>query len=112
MAREGVEHLSGAASVTRVSFASAGPDQKGWFSRLGTRKSGPSLQSFFDDIGYRGRPELFSMFSCLFGSMQVSPAWLDHHATQCMAYSKDYRSQHGIDPVPARVVAAILARSN
>ena len=78
MHRQGVQALRDPDGVSAVKFASAFPDAKAWFRRLAGRSHCSTLNGFFSSLEYVGRPELFSMFACLFGnpSLRVRPAWL------------------------------------
>ena len=109
MARDGVAGLRGASSVALDAFAQSCPDSRAWFGRLCSSRSQQSLQAFFDDVGYTGKPELFSMYTCVLlnSSMRVDPAWLEEHAHKCRLYSRKYCGLHGLDPVPALAVRAL-----
>ena len=110
MAREGVKQLTGTQQVTWQDFAESFPDPGGWFARLVPRgKRYKSLHDYLQDLGYQGRPELFSGYTCLFlgKSMRVNPKWMLEHSKELQDFSVSYRMIHHMDMVPGRVVNAI-----
>ena len=90
-------------------FAAAFPDEKRWFTRL-TSEPTETLKDFLGSLGYTGRPELWSMFSCLLltRSMWLNPDWYTHHATSLRNAMKS-QSEHEIMRVPALCVQDVLA---
>ena len=109
MARDRVVGLSGASRLTRDSFARACPDSKQWFTKLSRSSGSQGLRAFFNEVGYAGKPEMFSMYACVLlnDRMHVNPSWLEENADACKLYSREYECEHGLEPVPALVVAAV-----
>ena len=112
MHRAGVGRLGGTEQISVKEFAPAFPDEHQWFARLCSSNSATTtVKKFFSELGYTGRPELFSMFSCLLltRSMWLSDAWLSHH---CASLRKAMRSQrhHRIMRLPAHCVQDVLSK--
>ena len=111
MHREGVGRLGGTGQISVEEFASAFPDERRWFVRLcsSSDRTATTVEKFFSDMKYNGRPEFWSMFSCLLltKSMWLSDAWLSHH---CASLRKAMRSQkhHSIMRLPALCVRDVL----
>ena len=111
MHRAGVGRLGGTGQIYVSEFAAAFPDARQWFSRLCSSYDTTTVKKFFSDLGYKGRPEFWSMFSCLLltRSMWLSDAWLSHH---CASLRKAMRSQHHhmIMRLPALCVRDVLSK--
>ena len=113
MHRAGVGRLGGTGQISVEEFASAFPDERRWFVRLcsSSDRTATTVEKFFSDLGYKGRPEFWSMFSCLLltRSMWLSDAWLSHH---CASLRKAMRSQHHhrIMRLPALCVQDVLSK--
>ena len=113
MHRQGVQALRDPDGVSTVKFASAFTDAKAWFRRLAGRSHCSTLNGFFSSLEYVGRPELFSMFACLFGnpSLRVRPAWLLGNLQPLRRKMMACYSLHGLMAVPARCVKALSEES-
>jgi len=68
----------------------------------------------FKSCGYRGPPELFSMYTCLFGDtdltmlLQSRPkSWLRTNAAAIGKCLEEDRSKHGIPPHPAALLSEL-----
>ena len=97
-----------------LKFMAAFPDQRRWGQRMArglclTR--GAKIAKLFDLVGYDGPPELFSMFTCLFGDKQLnatlaakSPTWLTQEHDMLSKALLRYRREHSIAPHPAVLV--------
>ena len=111
MAAEGVERLVGVRAMTVQDFSMAFPDSKGWFSWLGSPDM--ALDNFFALLGYTGRPEFFSMFTCLLltAELRVNPAWTRHFAGDLKRCMGDYASAHGLPKLPSLCVAELVKAS-
>ena len=113
MHRAGVGRLGGTGQISVGEFATAFPDERKWFTRLCSSSDTTTVKKFFSDLGYNGRPEFCSMFSCLLltRSMWLSDAWLSRH---CVSLRKAMRSQqhHGILRLPALCVQDVLSKDN
>ena len=111
MHRAGVGRLGGTGQISVGEFAAAFPDERKWLTRLCGSSDTTNLKKFFSDLGYKGRPEFWSMFSCLLltRSMWLSDAWLSHH---CASLRKAMRSQkhHRIMRLPALCVRDVLSK--
>ena len=111
MHRAGVGRLGGTGQISVGEFAEAVPDGRQWFTRLCSSSDTTTVKKFFSDLGYKGRPEFWSMFSCLLltRSMWLSDAWLSHH---CASLRKAMRSQHHhrIMRLPALCVRDVLSK--
>ena len=109
MASEGVLQLTGVRGVTVRDFGAAFPDSKGWFERLCSSWDMP-LSSFFQFLGYTGRPEFFSMFACLLltRTLQVNPAWALHVQGKLQHSMDECARVHGVPKVPALCVEGVL----
>ena len=111
MHRAGVGRLGGTGQISVGEFAAAFPDERQWFTRLCSSSDTTTVKKFFSDLGYKGRPEFCSMFSCLLltRSMWLSDAWLSHH---CASLRKAMRSQrhHRIMRLPALCVRDVLSK--
>jgi len=88
MRAAGISHLRApACAITVRRFAALFPDQRGWILRLARpRHQHMQVGELFKALSYRGPPELFSMFTCLFGDtdltafLQTKPKeWLETH---------------------------------
>ena len=83
----GVPRLRVSASCTVKQFAASFPDQRRWMMRLaGPRNLSMPAIDLFKDCNYRGPPELFSMYTCLFGDadlvaflQRMPKGWLTTH---------------------------------
>ena len=111
MHRAGVGKLGGTSQIYVRDFAAAFPDEREWFSRLCSAWDTTTVKEFFSDLQYTGRPEFWSMFSCLLltRSMWLSDAWLLHH---CASLRKAMCSQHHhrIMRLPALCVRDVLSK--
>lgn len=86
MRRAGVMQLQVPKACMASEFAKLFPDQKAWLLKLagkGKASSTPAI-NVFAKIGYTGPPELFSMFTCLWGGSNLRkqlqalpPNWLE-----------------------------------
>ena len=93
MAAQGVPELRDCSKIGVLEFAQAFPDQTAWFPRLNARtttkrQSTKTLGDFFQDLGYDGRPEFFSLFACILMCPEVrsvNEKWLSHHREQLSA---------------------------
>lgn len=104
MRRDGVRALGGADGVIVRAFATAFPDTNSWFDRLPAKGCKRRLADFFGDLGYDGRPEFFSMFSCLLMTPPCSTrsdAWYKANARKLRRLMASYRTEHGLHPTPA-----------
>lgn len=111
MASQGVTSLSHTGALGWQDFANAFPDSKAWFPKLAAHGSkSSSLRSYFQDVGYSGRPEFFSAMTCLLlgKGMKVNPTWLQVNRHKIQSFRKQYHSHHSLHMVPARVVRALL----
>ena len=113
MHRAVVGRLGGTGQISVEEFAAAFPDERQWFTRLcsSSDTTTTTVKKFFSDLGYTGRPEFWSMFSCLLltRSMWLSDAWLLHH---CASLRKAMCSQHHhrIMRLPALCVRDVLSK--
>ena len=83
-------------------FAKSFPDQHSMFKAITTTPT--PCGSFFTLAEYLGPPELFSMYACLFQDAaveDVSTEWMSTHTNELTALRKEYRAEHGQNPVPA-----------
>ena len=111
MHREGVARLTGAGHVSAEAFATVCPDSKQWFQRLmGTALDVP-LSQFFRDVGYDGRPELFSMYACVLGHASLR-VWLLKHKADLKDIEHRFRRSNRFDCTPACVVMQLLKLSS
>ena len=104
MRRDGVRVLAGADGVSVKAFGPAFPDTNRWFDRLPARACKGRLADLFADLGYDGRPEFFSMFSCLLMTPPCSTrsdAWYTANARKVRRLMASYRAEHGLYPTPA-----------
>lgn len=111
MVKQGISRLSGTTAITLKEFSEAFPDSKAWFSRLAAHKTQyESLQDYFNDVGFTGKPEFFSAMACLLlgKGMHINPQWLEDHTHELQTFSKKYRSHHKLHVVPARAVRAVI----
>ena len=110
MHRAGVGRLGGTSQICVRDFATSFPDEREWFSRLCGSMDTTTVKEFFSDLQYTGRPEFWSMFSCLLltSSMWLTDEWL---SSQCSSLRTAMRSQlrHGLMRVPALCVQDVLA---
>jgi len=108
MAMVDISRLSGAENIDAKFFASAFPDQRCWVRALSTNRCA-TLADFVDGLGYDGRPELLTMFLCLFLAkpMQVSPAWLLAHRTRLRRSMVSQHGRHGLFRLPGLCVQSI-----
>ena len=111
MHRAGVGRLGGTGQISVGEFAAAFPDERQWFKRLCSSSCDTTtVKKLFSDLDYKGRPELWSMFSCLLLTkcMWLSEAWVLHH---CTSLRKAMRSQHlhRIMRLPALCVQDVLS---
>jgi hypothetical protein len=98
------------------------PDQRQWalrFARGVCTLSSAKIIVLFQTVGYDGPPELFSMFTCLFGDTQLntllsskSPTWLSHQSDTLSEELLHYKDEHGIVPHPAVLVMAVAAKNS
>ena len=111
MHREGVEKLGGLDETTVLEFKVAFPDERQWFTDLATSLT-MSVKEFLDDVGYTGRPEMWSMFSCLLltRSMWINPDWYTYHAAS-LKKAMDSQCKHDIMRVPALCVRDVRAKT-
>lgn len=113
MRRDGVRVLQGADGVTVKAFARAFPDTNGWFRRLPAKACKGRLADLFADLGYDGRPEFFSMFSCLLMTPPCSTrsdAWYRASARELRRIMASYRTEHGLHPTPAHALSLMRPR--
>ena len=112
MHREGVEKLGGLDKITVREFQVAFPDQRQWFTELATRPI-VSVKEFLGDVGYTGRPEMWSMYSCLLltRSMWINPDWYTFHAAS-LKQAMDSQRKHDIMRVPALCVRDVRAKKH
>lgn len=116
MRRHGISHLRLQSNTTVRTFAALFPDQRAWVLRLsGWHNQDMLVADLFKDCGYCGPPELFSMFTCLFGDtdltaiLQNKPKdWLETHRPGLLQALKKYQALHGMPPHPAVLVATYL----
>ena len=113
MHREGVARLTGANHVTAEAFAMVCPDSKQWFQQLRGTASDMPLSKFFQDVGYDGRPEMFSMYACVLGhaSLQVSMGWLVKQEADLKDICCCFRRSNRFDCTPAFAVMELLKHS-
>jgi hypothetical protein len=106
---------------TVQTFGKGFPDQRQWVLRfargLCTVRSA-KITVLFRTVGYDGPPELFSMFTCLFGNAQLntllsskSATWLSNQSDTLSEELLRYRDEHGIAPHPAVLVMAVAAKN-
>ena len=88
------------------------PDQRRRLEQLGQGHT--YLQALFDELGYDGSPELFTMWCCLFGDVTVREmlkaqpsGWLRHNATALRGLRAKCREQTGMWPHPAVLLRMI-----
>ena len=110
MHRAGVGKLGGTSQIYVRDFAAAFPDEREWFSQLCSAWDTTTVKEFFSDLQYTGRPEFWSMFSCLLltSSMWLTSEWLSE---RCRSLRRAMRSQlrHGLMRVPALSAQDVLA---
>ena len=101
MGAEDIEALQGASDITVRDFAQAFPDQRAWLRRL-PRWPGMTLQDLFDDLGYDGRPECFSMYTCLLltRGMRKTPQWYQKHGRRLTELMLDQGRAQGVMRLP------------
>lgn len=80
MERQGIKMLKGDDNISVQVFSQSFPDQGRWMLRL-ARYPGMCLREFFQEVHFDGRPELFTMFTCLLlgKGMRLSPQWYRKH---------------------------------
>ena len=103
-------------NCTVLEFMTAFPDQRHWgqrFARSICSSKAATIDALFQAVRYDGPPELFSMFTCLFGDKQLnsaltakSPTWLSQQHGALTQALLNYRDEHGIVPHPAVLVLA------
>ena len=105
MHREGVARLSGSRDVTVSEFAVAFPDSCKWLEVL-PHTGMQSLASLLSQLGYDGRPEFLSMFTCLLltRACQLNPKWYETNHIPLCQFRRTYRNRRGVHVVPARGV--------
>ena len=87
-------------NISAAQFSSVCPDQKGWVERLCLR-AGPAKA--LQDLGYRGPPELFSMYAYIFNDpllASVSSKVLQEHSALLKRSLAVYKQQYGLFPHP------------
>lgn len=101
MESKGFRRLTGANDTLVRDFAVAFPDQSSWLMRLPHRPS-HNLQAFFEEIGFDGRPELFSMFTCLLltKGMWWAPEWYRKQASYLKAAMLEQARCSGVMRLP------------
>lgn len=115
MRAAGISHLKMQRNFTVNRFAALFPDQRGWILRLARHRNRfMNVVDLFKSCGYRGPPELFSMYTCLFGDtdltmfLQSRPkSWLRTNAAALGKCLEEYRSKHGIPPHPAALLSEL-----
>ena len=82
------------------------PDCNGHLARMGEGQR--YLQKVFDDLGYNGPPECFTMWCCLFNDravrrfLEAKPeGWLADRLQMLRKGAAKYRAEHGLWPHPA-----------
>ena len=110
MHRAGVGRLGGL-DTSVAEFATAFPDERQWFMRLSSSPT-QSVREFLSSLDYTGRPELFSMFSCLLltKSSLLSPTWFEYHA-RVLRQAMHSQKEHGLMRVPSLCVQDVLRMS-
>lgn len=92
MRQERCRYLRLPAGHSVADFAKLFPDQNSWLLRLaGPRnisRHNITAEELFEKVGYNGPPELFSMFTCLWGDKdlrqqlhQLGPSWIPANLT-------------------------------
>ena len=101
--------MGGLHSIAVEEFAAGFPDERQWFVRLRSGLQVSSLKEFFDSLGYEGRPELWSMFSCLLltRSMWRNPEWYTYHA-RSLRKAMHSQKKHKLMRVPSLCVQDVL----
>ena len=97
--RHGVRQMQ-LGNISAAQFSSVCPDQKGWVERLCLR-AGPAKA--LQDLGYRGPPELFSMYAYIFNDpllASVSSKVLQEHSALLKRSLAVYKQQYGLFPHP------------
>ena len=92
-------------------FAAIFPDQKNYITRIGKHLRCSSAEQLMKKLQYRGAPEYFSMFLCLFLDSRVrqfKAADLKKHATSIRRARKVHKNRAGHEGHPAAVVKAAL----
>ena len=110
MAVAGVERL-GIRDAPVADLLQSWPDRNGHLARLG--EGHRYMQKLFDDLGYTGPPECFTMWCCLFAESTVRQAldtkprrWPADHLHILRTAAAKYGEDHGMWPHPAVVVSA------
>ena len=106
MHNAGVRRLTGCNAVLLKDFAAAFPDQKSWFKRLCRSRCWDTevLSDTFRSLAYKGRPEFFSMYGCVYGCVQESQSWLHTHRRDLQKAMATFAHEHGFDCAPAATV--------
>ena len=105
MKSESITALRGAADISVQAFAQAFPDQRSWMIRL-ARRTSMRLQDLFDDLGYHGRPECFSMYTCLLltRGMRKSEHWYKKYGRRLTKVMLDQGRTAGVMRLPLACV--------
>lgn len=83
------------------------PDQNSWASELSPHTMRAS--DLFENAGYDGPPELFTMYACLFMSCEgYDPEWIKQHEVKFMRQRETFQRDHGIPPHPLLLLKGSL----
>ena len=99
----------GMGDLDAVAFAAGFPDQAGWIHRF-SHGGSYAMQEIFDDLGYDGPPELFTMYACFFGGAKAqmfTAAWIREHATALKAAVAAYQAGWGYVPIPSTIMCIV-----
>ena len=112
MDQSGCRRLAGTSDINVGEFGRCFPDSRGYFQAFKNSVPHGSLKMFFDELGYKGRPELFSMYTCLLGhkSLWKNPKWLQFHAKSIRAEQRVYKDRTGVNLLPSNAVDIVAAR--
>lgn len=90
------------------------PDQSEWVKRCCKLGGGESLACIWKTTGYKGPPELFSMWACLLGSDDMGPLAADNIKSQAASFRRRLRTfqlAHGFTPHPALLLQGVCDSS-
>ena len=110
----GVSALRGR-DVAAVDFAATCPDQKQWIVRFASARDGavrqrPTLAHTLQSVGYKGRPEYFTMSACVYSMVQRSVQWLEAHEAELQDAQRAFSEEHCFQRAPAVDVACVLGK--
>lgn len=112
MARERIGSLQVDPGARWRDFAGACPDSKAMMQKVVGARPGPlrgmTVERALQLAEYEGPPQLLSMYLCFLHSVaDCSTEFLTEHTGAMAAFRAKYKSQHGLNPVFADVVAAV-----